>query len=91
MAIDRQRKAAGGDRQLPEKNGSLPVVEVGSTCRGALSLGGASCVGVWSAIQPVQQGTYVEGSLLSPPPGHAPAAGVGFVWHPSTRSEQLNS
>ncbi|XP_039381249.1 solute carrier family 22 member 23 isoform X4 [Mauremys reevesii] len=35
MAIDRRREAAGGGRQLPEENGSLPAGEAGSAAAAA--------------------------------------------------------
>ncbi|XP_050795934.1 solute carrier family 22 member 23 isoform X1 [Gopherus flavomarginatus] len=38
MAIDRRREAAGGGRQLPEENGSLPAGEVGSAAAAAATL-----------------------------------------------------
>ncbi|XP_030408179.1 solute carrier family 22 member 23 isoform X2 [Gopherus evgoodei] len=38
MAIDRRREAAGGGRQLPEENGSLPAGEAGSAAAAAATL-----------------------------------------------------
>ncbi|TFK09155.1 Solute carrier family 22 member 23 [Platysternon megacephalum] len=38
MAIDRRREAAGGGRQLPEENGSLPAGEAGSAAAATLAV-----------------------------------------------------